>query len=50
MTKCTKCKTRIATHLWIVGTDVYCSPSCQRGKAGSFEKLYKALAKMRQSN
>lgn len=47
MNRCYKCKTRITTHLWVVGETAYCSPSCQRGGKSQFEKLYKALDKMR---
>lgn len=48
--KCIKCNTRIATHLWLVRGDAFCSPGCQRGGKSQFEKLYKALAAMKRSS
>jgi hypothetical protein len=35
------CKTRIVSHLWVVGDLAFCSPSCQRGKGPDlFAKLW----------
>jgi formamidopyrimidine-DNA glycosylase len=43
LVNCSKCRTKITTHRWVMRGLVYCSPSCERGAKSMFEKLYKAL-------
>lgn len=50
MTKCYRCRTKIYSHLWLVGERAYCSPSCERNGKSQFEKLYRALASFKKED